>query len=42
VGVLEGAQGKYSPLGQARNVELKIVDGKIHAVNLDGDCVVLK
>jgi len=42
IGVLEGGQGKYNPLSQARNVEMKVVEGKIIAINLDGDCVVLK
>jgi hypothetical protein len=42
IGVLEGGQGKYNPLSQARNVEMKISEGKIVAINLDGDCVVLK
>jgi len=40
--VIEGCQGKKSPLGQARNVQLKIANGKVMAINLDGDCVVKK
>jgi len=42
IGVLEGGQGKRNPLQQARNVEMKVVEGKVVAINLDGDCVVRK
>jgi len=42
IGVLEGGQGKRNPLQQARNVEMKVVGGKIVAINLEGDCVVKK
>jgi len=42
VGVLEGGQGKRNPLQQARNVQMKIQQGKILAINLDGDCVAKK
>jgi len=42
IGLLEGGQGKRNPLAQARNIEMKIKDGKIVAINLDGDCVVRK
>lgn len=40
--VLENAAGKFNPLQSVRNVELKVKDGKIHAINLDGDCVIRK
>lgn len=40
--VLEQAAGKFNPLQSVRNVELKVQDGKIQAINLDGDCVVRK
>jgi len=40
--VLADAQGKTNPLHAARNVEMKVNEGQIVAVNLDGDCVVRK
>lgn len=40
--ILEGASGKFNPLQSVRNVELKVQDGKIQAINLDGDCVIRK
>lgn len=42
VGTLEGARGKRNPLQSVRNVQLKVEDGRIVAINLDGDCVVRK
>jgi len=40
--VLQDAQGKTNPLQAARNVEMKVNDGQVIAVNLDGDCVIRK
>lgn len=40
--VLENAAGKLNPLQSVRNVEFKVQDGKILAINLDGDCVIRK
>jgi len=40
--ILQDAQGKTNPLHAARNVEMKVDNGQIIAVNLDGDCVVRK
>jgi len=42
IAVLADAQGKTNPLMSARNVEMKVADGQVIAVNLDGDCVVRK
>lgn len=39
VAILEGAQGKRNPLQSARNVEMKLANGLIVAINLDGDCI---
>jgi len=41
IGVLEGG-GKRNPLQQARNAQMKVEQGKVLAINLDGDCVVRK
>jgi len=40
--VLQDAQGKTNPLQSARNAEMKVDNGQVIAVNLDGDCVVRK
>lgn len=40
--ILTDAQGKTNPLQAARNVEMKVANGQVVAVNLDGDCVVRK
>jgi len=42
MGVLQDGQGKTNPLQSARNVEMKVDNGQITAVNLDGDCVIRK
>lgn len=39
---LENAAGKFNPLQSVRNVDLNIQDGKITAINLEGDCVIRK
>jgi len=40
--VIADAQGKTNPLMSARNVEMKVDNGQVVAVNLDGDCVARK
>jgi hypothetical protein len=39
---LEGGQGKTNPLHAARNVQMKVDNKQIIAINLEGDCVVRK
>jgi len=38
--ILEGARGTTDPLRQVRNVDLRISDNRITAINLDGDAVI--
>jgi len=40
--LLEGVSTKSNPLGSVRNVDLKVENNKIVAINLDDDCVVRK
>lgn len=42
IAVLKDAQGKTNPLQAVRNVEMKVDDGRVVAINLDGDCVIRK
>jgi len=38
---LEGATGRKDPLDQVRNVELRLSDNHITAINVDGDAVMV-